>query len=76
MSLGKHSFKVISAGIAGAIAISGLVALPASAHTGGSYNNATQALCEENRRLMQRSGHLTGPYQQTTPGAWYFFYYH
>ncbi len=56
-----------------------LVLLPsvgANAHGGLSSNYSSKALCEEDRRQLARTGHVTTPCDQLTNGSWYFFYTH
>lgn len=60
MSKKHFSRKFVASAVVAAALFGGLiVASPASAHVGYAGNFATKADCDENRRVMERSGHVT-----------------
>lgn len=74
--------QLISLSIAGAIVamtLSAVPASPAAAHIGYASNFVTQADCEENRRMLARSGHITQAcvtYKYGSGVRWLHYYGH
>jgi hypothetical protein len=77
----SRSIRTIALAVAGAAAISLAPTAAASAHSGLAGPFDTRAICQEDRRVMARAGHVVSPcnYQGEFPSGtagWYFSYKH